>query len=63
MTPINIIDLGIALLDGLLKGFGVKEEYVGIVQSVQAARAQLAKVKDDIITKAELESLRTEKQW
>lgn len=63
MTPLAMVELAIALGQAAMSAFGAKPEYAGLVTSTQAGLAELDKARQEIITSAELESLRTQPQW
>jgi hypothetical protein len=62
-SVLGLIQLALGILSSVLAGLSANPKYSGIVTGVQAAIAELQKVHDEVVTKEELESLRTTPQW
>jgi hypothetical protein len=62
-SVLGLIQLALGILSSVLAGLSANPKYSGIVTGVQAAITELQKVHDEVVTKEELESLRTTPRW
>jgi hypothetical protein len=62
-SALGLIQLALSVLSSLLVGLKTNPKYSGIVSSVESAIASLQSAHDEVVTKEELESLRTKPQW
>lgn len=63
LSFLGLLQFVLGLLGSLLAGLRVNPKYGGIVLSVENAIGELKKARDEVLTKEELESLRTEPKW
>lgn len=65
MDPLTAINLAIAIGMSVVNGIkGTNNPaYASVLQSTQAGIVELQKARQEIITKAELESLRSSPKW
>ena len=63
MSLLGILALVLQLLRPVLIALEVDQKYQGVAGSVSAAIDSLQAAHDQVITKAHLESLRTEPKW
>ncbi|HWR36384.1 MAG TPA: hypothetical protein VN622_10995 [Clostridia bacterium] len=60
---LTLLDMALAILSGLLVSLGSNPKFVGVVASIEQAVSSLSKAREEVVTKDNLEALRTEPKW
>lgn len=63
MSLLGVLAVVIQILNGVLPLISEDAKFAGVAKSIQAAVEALQNAHDEVLTKAQLESLRTAPKW